>query len=298
MRPTRYFYFLAAIVTLAVLGKLNGCVAVNLGGGSPAARFEETRALTAPAASAVVVRTQNGFIALRRGTSPDTAVTATLRAQTKERLAAARVVADRQPDGALLLAVEWPGGRPLGSEACSFDVTLAAVTDAVTADTTNGAITLASLSGPARLHTTNGRVAVDDHRGDVTAVTTNGAVVLTRVTGDADAHTTNGAVELRDVGGRATAHTTNGRVTVALAGGAGPVDVCTTNGSADVTLPKSFAGRLSLATSNGAIRYPAAAPTLHDLSRSRTSASFSLGDNAASSTVQTTNGSIDVRLAD
>lgn len=297
MRPTRPFYFLAVLAMLLVLPKV-GCVAINLSGSSTPANCKETRTLTAPAAVGVVVRTQNGAVTVKRGEGAETAVVAHLAATTKERLADTRLVVEPQADGALLVTVAWPDGKALGNEGCGFEVTVPSMTNGVRVTTTNGAVTLASLSGPARLNTTNGRIVVTDHRGPVEAHTTNGAISLTDVTGDVDAHSTNGKVEMTGVAGRATAHTTNGAVRVGLAGGAaGPVDIRTTNGSAELTIPSGYAGRFALSTSNGSMRYPGG-PLVHDVSAGRTHASFTIGAGSAESTVATSNGSIEVRIAE
>jgi hypothetical protein len=295
-RPARFIH-LALILIAALVGLKTGCIAVNVGtGGSEPAKYKETRAITAPAAAAAAISTRNGSINVRRGDGPETAVTAKIAATTSQRLHDTRVVAEIQPDGALLVTVKWPDDQPRNNESCAFEIILPAATAAVTADTSNGAIDLANLSGLARLRTSNGRITVADHAGSVHASTSNGAVELKEIAGDAEARTSNGAIELREVGGRVTAHTSNGRVTVALRpGSAGPIDVQTTNGSAELTLPPSYCGRFSLSTSNGSVSYPKP-PAVQDLQAGRHHANFVMGDGTVASTVTTSNGSIDVRL--
>lgn len=293
MKPTRHFYFLAALVGSLVLLKL-GCVSIN--GGGP--RFEETRTVTVPGARAVDVRTQNGAVTVRHGESPETLVTAHLAACNKERLAEARVVVERQGEGGLLITVAWPDGKPLSNEACSFDVVVPTVTDKVDVTTSNGAVTLASLSGRARVHTSNGRIEVMNHRGPVDAQTSNGAIGLTNVTGDVDASTSNGRIELAAVTGRVVALTSNGAIRVALAqGAAGPLNVGTSNGAVDVTVPQGFEGKFSLGTTNGSVRFPSGA-AVHDVVAGKTHAAFAIGAKGEESKVTTSNGAIDVRIAE
>jgi DUF4097 and DUF4098 domain-containing protein YvlB len=297
MKPTPYFYFLVSLAALLLMPKL-GCIAVNVGGGGcSAAKFKTTRSLTAPAAPSVAVQARNGQISLRRGDVPQTQITAHLAATTQARLDGTQVLTETRPDGTLAISVAWPGGAPQNNESASFDVTLPALTGAVSATTSNGAIRLANLSGPAKLQTSNGPIAVDDHAGPVDARTSNGRVTLARVTGDAEAHTSNGPIDIKDVTGRATAHTSNGRVTLSLAPTSpGPIDVRTSNGSADVTLPPTYSGQLALSTSNGSVNYPTA-PSVHDLKSGRNFANFAVGDSTDLSTVTTSNGSVDVRFA-
>jgi hypothetical protein len=296
MRPTRHFYFLAALVSSMVLLKV-GCVSVGGGWGS-GPRFEETRTVTVPAARSLDVRTDNGEVTIRRGESPDAVVTARLAARTKERLAETRVVVERQGDGGLLVTVAWPGGRALSNEACAFDIVVPSGTEKVDVTTSNGAVSLVSLSGQAHLRTSNGRIEVTGHRGAVDAQTSNGAIGLSDVVGDVDASTSNGRVEMDAVAGRVVARTSNGAVRVALAQGAtGPLELGTTNGAVDVTLPKGFEGRFSLATSNGAVHYPSGA-AVHDVTAGKTHAAFAIGGTGQDSKVTTSNGAIEVRIAE
>lgn len=296
MRPTRHFYFLAALAGLVVLSKV-GCVSVGGGWGS-GPRFEETRTVTVPAARSVEVRTENGAVTVRRGESPDAVVTARLVARTKERLAEARVVVERQGEAGMLVTVAWPGGRALSNEACAFEIVVPAGTEKVDVTTSNGAVSLVSLSGQARVRTSNGRVEVTGHRGPVDAQTSNGAIGLSDVVGDVAAETSNGRVEMDGVAGRVIARTSNGAVRLVLSpGAAGPVEVGTTNGAVNVTVPKAFEGRFSLATSNGAVSYPSG-PTVHDVTAGKTHAAFAIGAKGEESKLTTSNGAIEVRIAE
>jgi DUF4097 and DUF4098 domain-containing protein YvlB len=234
---------------------------------------------------------------MRRADRADTAVTAHLALSSRERLDAARVRADLQNDGTLLVHVEWPGGQPRDDESCSFELTVPkSTTNGVTVKTSNGAIDLADLAGPARLDTSNGRIAVAAHAGGVHAATSNGAIELSNITGSADARTSNGAITLRGIAARAIAHTSNGRVLVTLAANnASAIDVQTSNGSADVTLPANYAGRMSISTSNGSIYFPKDRP-LRILDFDKQHVSFQIGDSSVASSVSTSNGSVDVRM--
>jgi hypothetical protein len=245
---------------------------------SSPARFEATRAVPLPAgvsaaAAPVFVESRNGSITLLRGATPS--LTARLGCTTQERLDATQIVAERQPaDGSLRVFVAWAGGRPEDGEGCSFELTLPA-TSAVTLRTSNGPLEVAGLAGPADLHTSNAPVTVARHAGDVRVQTSNGSVTLTAVTGSARANTSNASVRITDVAGPATVHTSNGSV--------------------DLTLPPTFAGTLSLSTSNGSIHCPTGAPVTAS-AIGKNSGRLTLNQGSTPSDVSTSNASISVKV--
>lgn len=299
MRPTRYFLF--AMMILAIVVLKTGCIVVGPFGGGGGANFRATRVVTVfdPTSPVpVVVETQNGAINVHKSDGRHVTVTSNLRAKTLERRDLARIVTDRRLDGTLFITVEWPGGRPLSNEGCSFEISLPS-TASITATSRNGAITLASLAGPAKLDTSNGAISVSDHAGSVQAQTSNGSVTLRHVAGDALARTSNGRVEITGVDGRTTARTSNGAVKVQLSErSAGPVEIGTSNGAVDITLSKAFAGQLDLSTSNGSLNYKTG-PAVRSISATKNHASLAIGDSpaASNSKISTSNGSIDLRFA-
>jgi hypothetical protein len=86
------------------------------------------------------------------------------------------------------------------------------------------------------------------------ALTTNGAVHCVNLGSVVEAATTNGNVEV-STSEWASAKTTNGSVRVAMGNAkwGGKLELMTTNGSVDVTLPASAEFNVDAATSNGAI---------------------------------------------
>jgi hypothetical protein len=86
---------------------------------------------------------------------------------------------------------------------------------------------------------------------------TNGAIRIENVEAEIDFRTTNGAVSLARLGGQVKGSTTNGAVRVALAGpswlGEG-LDVETTNGAVQISVPDGYSARLQAHTTNGRTR--------------------------------------------
>ena len=87
------------------------------------------------------------------------------------------------------------------------------------------------------------------------ALTTNGAVHCVNLESVVEAATTNGDVEV-STSEWASARTTNGGVRVAMGSAkwSGELQLVTTNGSVDVTLPASAEFKVDAATTNGGIR--------------------------------------------
>ncbi len=96
-------------------------------------------------------------------------------------------------------------------------------------------------------------------------VARNGGVSVVAMQGDARFTTTNGGVTLDDIAGHFVGRTSNGGVTVRLSGarweGAG-LDVETTNGGVNLTLPRDYSAALEVSTVNGGLRsdFPVALP--------------------------------------
>jgi DUF4097 and DUF4098 domain-containing protein YvlB len=87
------------------------------------------------------------------------------------------------------------------------------------------------------------------------ALTTNGGVHCANLESVVEAATTNGNVEV-STSEWASARTTNGGVRVAMGNAkwSGELELMTTNGSVDVTLPASAEFKVDAATTNGGIR--------------------------------------------
>jgi DUF4097 and DUF4098 domain-containing protein YvlB len=82
----------------------------------------------------------------------------------------------------------------------------------------------------------------------------NGGISISDVEGTMDFETKNGDISVKDVGGNVKGRTKNGGVNAKLAGkswkGAG-LDLETTNGGVNLTIPENYSARLETATVNG-----------------------------------------------
>lgn len=246
------------------------------------------------------VRTQNGSVEIRRADVPEVVISATIKARTRERVEATRVVAEPTGTG-MSVRVEWPDGVRHGNEGCSLVIQTPGA-GGVAVDTSNGSVTIAGLSGRAEVDTSNGAIAIADHTGDVHADTSNGAITLERVTGEVVVDTSNGRIRLVDVGGKVRADTSNGGIVLEqAAGNACPFELTSSNGSVTVIVSDAFAGEVDASTSNGGVRILGA--TMVNGSRHSATARFACitpvegaaTAAAGTSVVRTSNGSVDVR---
>jgi len=94
-------------------------------------------------------------------------------------------------------------------------------------------------------------------RSNLEAVTHNGGVSAADVEGELDLHATNGGIRVENVGGDVHGETTNGGVTASLTGtswrGKG-LDLQTTNGGINLTIPRGYNANLETGTTNGGMR--------------------------------------------
>ncbi|HUP43725.1 MAG TPA: DUF4097 family beta strand repeat-containing protein, partial [Thermoanaerobaculia bacterium] len=92
-------------------------------------------------------------------------------------------------------------------------------------------------------------------RTDVEIDTVNGRVTIRGVAGEVEADTTNGRIDVEDVRGSVDAGTTNGAITVALRAveEGRAMRFSTTNGSIQLSLPRSARVSLDASTTNGGI---------------------------------------------
>ncbi|MDI1241709.1 MAG: DUF4097 family beta strand repeat-containing protein [bacterium] len=93
----------------------------------------------------------------------------------------------------------------------------------------------------------------------------NGGISIKSVDGNIDFTTTNGGVNLGDLSGSVKGRTTNGGVTVSLTGnswrGSG-MEVVTTNGGVNLTVPDGYAAQFETGTTNGGFKSDVAALTV------------------------------------
>ena len=122
----------------------------------------------------------------------------------------------------------------------------------------------------------------------------NGGVSITGVSGTIRFDTTNGGVRLRELGGDVRGETRNGGLTVELSGsrwdGAG-LDVETSNGGVNLTIPEGYNADLTTRTVNGGFRTDFPMTIQGELSPRR-GISTTLGSGGPPVSVRTTNGGV------
>jgi len=137
------------------------------------------------------------------------------------------------------------------------------------------------------------RIHVPRHN-DLDLNANNGGVTISGVTSNMKFDTTNGGVTLRDLGGDVRGQTRNGGLKVFLSGdrwdGAG-IDVETSNGGVELTIPERYNADLTTRTVNGGFRtdYPM---TIQGELLPRRGLSTTLGAGGAPIRVRTTNGGL------
>ena len=145
------------------------------------------------------------------------------------------------------------------------------------------------------LETSNGEVRVRGTRGDVEAVTVNGDLEVTSVSGFLELETTNGEIRLGGLRGGAKAQTTNGGITADFVSVSdqGVVDLGTTNGNVDVTLPSGLGATFEATTTNGRVSVSGFEIKTRGTLTSKSVLGV-IGAGGARVALRTTNGNIDV----
>lgn len=279
---------LGGLWLVALLSTLTGCGDLVL---HRATRVIEVNHVEA---KPLVVETENGSITVTRGQGPMVRITAHLEALSAERLAQTQVVAERGADGTLAVRVKWPDRREK-NEGAGLEIEIPSVRD-LTLTTSNGRIHARDTAGLAKLRTSNGSILVEDHAGGVEAESSNGTIRLDDIAGNVAARTSNGRVEVDGVTGLCDVSTSNGSVDIDLASSSqGPVVVHTTNGSIALEIGPAFVGEVSATTSNGRVTVEGGV-TARIIEMGKNSARFAVGSGGSASTLQTSNGSIRIKL--
>lgn len=144
------------------------------------------------------------------------------------------------------------------------------------------------------LTTSNGGVRVRAVEGRVEASTTNGDVDVSAVRGSLHARTTNGEVRLARIEGSANASTTNGGVAVEMASlpERGAMQLGTTNGNIQLTLPREVHALMEAETTNGRVNINYELATQGMITSK--SIRGTIGGGGVRISLETTNGNIDV----
>lgn len=241
-------------------------------------------------AKSVVVAGENGSVELIRDPAATTMqISAAIRcsADTEEKAAArvkaTKLIAERDANGKVRVAVEFPPLEPMymaGSNDSASIVIRAANLDGIEVSTSNGGITVGAFAGPAKLETSNGSIELKDYTGPIDARSSNGAIVASGV--------------LAPV----VADTSNGRIEIALAPQAqGNLELDTSNGSVLLELGEGWQGTVTADTSNGKIDL-SGGEVVRKSDMKNMNRTMTIGDaSKATAKIDTTNGRVTVRSA-
>ncbi|HZS04892.1 MAG TPA: DUF4097 family beta strand repeat-containing protein [Blastocatellia bacterium] len=123
----------------------------------------------------------------------------------------------------------------------------------------------------------------------------NGGISVATVRGRIEFETVNGGVSLREVGGDVKGETTNGGLSIKLAGnrwdGEG-LDVRTTNGGVNLSVPENYSAHLETSTVNGGLNIGFPVTLQGKIEREL---SVDLGSGGSPLRVRTTNGGISIK---
>jgi len=135
---------------------------------------------------------------------------------------------------------------------------------------------------------------------DLNLTAHNGGISISSVEGRLEFETTNGGVSLSDIAGEVKGKTTNGGVNVALFGnswkGSG-LDVQTSNGGVNLSIPETYAANIETGTVNGGFRSDIASLNVERNEGERprvTRVNTQLNGGGAPIRVMTTNGGIKI----
>jgi len=223
-----------------------------------------------------------------------------------------RIEPPESSSGALRVEAEPPpGGFGGGSWGARFSLTVPTGL-LLRLDTSNGRIQVQGLNSGVEASTRNGDVHVADVRGAVRLRTSNGATRVRRCRGDVDVETSNASIVLEDVaGGRIRAVTSNGAISapsvtgdLVLRSTTASIDarvdklsarpnivVSTSNGSVDLTVPRTTDADVQLRTSNWRIRADLPPPHF-GANTSRGHLNVRLGEGRGTIDVRSSNASI------
>lgn len=132
-------------------------------------------------------------------------------------------------------------------------------------------------------------------RSDLTLVSHNGGIAIADVQGRLDFSAVNGGVSLRRVGGAVHGGTTNGGLSIELTGDrweGQELDVKTTNGGINMSLPENYSAHLETGTVNGHLSIDFPVTVQGRISRE---IAVNLGSGGPTIRAMTTNGGVRIK---
>lgn len=105
--------------------------------------------------------------------------------------------------------------------------------------TSGGSVTAKDLSGNIALRTSGGSISLENLNGTISARTSGGSLNIDRVFGTADLSTSGGAIRINNSGGKLSARTSGGAIRADLNEFSDDVELRTSGGNINITLPRT-----------------------------------------------------------
>lgn len=131
-----------------------------------------------------------------------------------------------------------------------------AIRGAIHGKTAGGSIAVSDCVGETEVDTSGGTISVRGGSGALQADTAGGAIRVVQYAGPVQVETSGGSITLENIGGKISGNTSGGSISAVLLGPPlpGEVDLATSGGSVNVTVPASLAFSLDAETSSGGVR--------------------------------------------
>jgi putative adhesin len=133
---------------------------------------------------------------------------------------------------------------------------------------------------------------------DLSLKTNNGGISISDVNGRVNFTALNGGVSLKRVGGYVHGGTTNGGLSIELSGDrwdGEALDVSTTNGGVNMSIPENYSARLETGTVNGRVKVDFPVTVQGEISREL---AVNLGAGGATIKAMTVNGGVSIHRGD
>jgi DUF4097 and DUF4098 domain-containing protein YvlB len=156
-------------------------------------------------------------------------------------------------------------------------------------------------SGPAMTDHVNWSVSYEvfvPRNADLSLKTVNGGISIANVRGNIDFHAVNGGVSLSNLAGDVEGKTQNGGLNVKLAGtrwDGAKLDVRTTNGGVNISMPQNYSAHFETATVNGHVNANFDMTVHGNISEANKHLSMDIGAGGPTIHVETTNGGVNVK---
>ncbi len=157
-----------------------------------------------------------------------------------------------------------------------------------------------SASGPAQANHQGWSVSYEifvPRSGDLNIKAHNGGISISDIRGDIQFDTQNGGVSLRRLAGNVKGKTTNGGLQIELAGtrwDGNRLDVRTTNGGVNITMPENYSAHFEGSTVNGSMNIGVPMTVHGEISRTL---STDLNGGGPTIHVETMNGGVNIKRA-